>query len=106
MQFDVADVAALETSGRFRDVVLHEMAHVIGFGSLWALKDLIVGRGTGNPFFPGGSASGAFVGAEALGTIFTGAIVPVEGGFGPGTRDVHWRESGLTNEPMTGFRRP
>ena len=103
MQFDVDDVVSLEASGRFRDVVLHEMGHVIGIGSLWGLKGLIAGRGTSDPFFTGPSGRMAFAGAAASPAGFAGNAVPVENTGGGGTRDVHWRESILNNELMTGF---
>jgi len=103
MRFDVDDVVSLETNGRFRDVVLHEMGHVIGIGSLWSLKDLVTGRGTGDPFFIGPSAQMAFAGSAASPAGFPGNAVPVENTGGAGTRDVHWRESVLVNELMTGF---
>ena len=102
MQFDVDDVVALETSGRFRDVVLHEMGHVFGVGSLWNFKGLITGRGTGDPFFTGPSGRMAFT-ASAPAAGFPGNAVPVENSGGGGTRDVHWRETILRNELMTGF---
>ncbi len=102
MQFDVDDVASLEASGRFRDVVLHEMGHVFGVGSLWNFKGLITGRGTGDPFFTGPSGRMAFAAASPAGG-FPGNAVPVENNGGGGTRDVHWRESILRNELMTGF---
>ncbi len=102
MQFDVDDVVALETSGRFRDVVLHEMGHVFGIGSLWNFKGLITGRGTGDPFFTGPAGRMAFAAAGPA-TGFAGNAVPVENSGGGGTRDVHWRESILRNELMTGF---
>ena len=103
MQFDVDDVVSLEASGRFRDVVLHEMGHVFGIGSLWSLKGLITGRGTGDPFFTGPSGRMAFAGAAASLAGFSGNPVPAENAGGPGTREVHWRESVLNNELMTGF---
>jgi hypothetical protein len=105
MRFDLADVTNLQTAGRFGDVVLHEMAHVIGLGSLWNVfsPPLVAGRGSGDPVFLGASAAAAFVASQNPGTAFSGSIVPVEGTGGPGTRDVHWRESVLTNELMTGF---
>ena len=103
MQFDVDDVVTLEASGRFRDVVLHEMGHVFGIGSLWNLKGLITGRGTGDPFFTGPSGRMAFAAAAASAAGFAGNPVPVENSGGGGTRDVHWRESILNNELMTGF---
>ena len=47
MRFDIADLASLEASGQLDEVVLHEMGHVLGFGSLWddqLFPDLLVGR--------------------------------------------------------------
>lgn len=102
MVFDVDDVVALETAGRFQDVVLHEMGHVLGVGALWDLKGLITGRGGGDPFFTGPAARAAFIAADPNLT-FGGSIVPVENTGGPGTRDVHWREAVARNELMTGF---
>jgi hypothetical protein len=37
MMFDTADVGLLVSSGQLNAVVLHEMAHVLGFGTLWDL---------------------------------------------------------------------
>jgi hypothetical protein len=102
MLFDLDDVVPLETAGRFQDVVLHEMGHVLGVGSLWRLKNLIVGRGGGDPFFTGAGARAAFAAADPQAS-FGGTVVPLENTGGPGTRDVHWRESVLRNELMTGF---
>ncbi len=39
MEFDVADVAELD-AGRFRDVVRHEMGHVLGIGTLWDMTGI------------------------------------------------------------------
>eukprot|EP00924_Labyrinthula_sp_SR-Ha-C_P000625 snap_masked-scaffold_27-processed-gene-4.47-mRNA-1 protein AED:1.00 eAED:1.00 QI:0/0/0/0/1/1/2/0/469 len=36
MIFDTDDTAALSTFGKLEDVVLHEMMHVLGFGSMWS----------------------------------------------------------------------
>ena len=102
MRFDTADLQGLETSGRLQDVILHEMGHVIGFGTLWSALELIEGAGGGDPIFVGPSARSAWTfAAQTLG--FTGRIVPVENSGGPGTRDGHWRENVARNELMTGF---
>jgi hypothetical protein len=103
MRFDVADLDNLEASGRLNEVILHEMGHLIGIGTLWEEFGLLVGRGTSDPFFTGPSAGGAFLSATAAGTTFSGSPVPVENQGGLGTRDSHWRESILGNELMTGF---
>lgn len=106
MVFDEENLAQLEELGRLGDLVLHEMAHVIGFGTIWTDNNLLVGGcppGTAEPYFLGPSARQAFSGS--LLAAFSGSIVPVEGSgacFG-GTRDSHWRESVLDQELMTGF---
>jgi hypothetical protein len=38
MKFDTADVGSLVTNGTLNSVVLHEMNHVLGFGTLWSLS--------------------------------------------------------------------
>ena len=35
MQFDEDDMELLETEGSLQAVILHEMGHVLGFGTLW-----------------------------------------------------------------------
>lgn len=102
MRFDIADVATLEANGRLNDVILHEMGHVVGIGSLWPLQGLIQGQGGGDPFFTGPTARAAFLAATGP-AGYSGEVVPVENTGGAGTRDSHWRESVATNELMTGF---
>ena len=96
MQFDTADVTGLQSSGLLDDVILHELAHVFGFGVLW-YGDL-VGAGTPDPRYVGLVARGAWDAVPGG----SGASVPVQSGD-PGTGDAHWRESVLGNELMTGF---
>ncbi|MEZ6068004.1 MAG: right-handed parallel beta-helix repeat-containing protein [Planctomycetaceae bacterium] len=98
MQFDSADLASLETSGGLQDVILHEMAHVLGFGTIWNQTGTIIGAGGADPRFTGANAT---VEHNAL---FASADpdVPVEGNTsGPGSADSHWRESIYTTELMT-----
>ncbi len=102
MRFDTADLPALENQGQLDEVVLHEMGHVIGIGSMWDFLDLITGAGTSDPYFTGGAARAAWR-VAAANLNFTGNIVPVENAGGAGTRDSHWRESLARNELMTGF---
>ena len=102
MRFDTADLASLETDGQLDEVVLHEMGHVIGIGSLWGELGLATGLGGSDPFFTGSTARAAWR-AVAAGLGYDGNIVPVENSGGSGTRDAHWRESLARNELMTGF---
>lgn len=103
MRFDVADMASLENSGQLQLVMLHEMGHVLGIGTLWRIRGLLIGFQTVDPHFQGPAARTVFPSLFSGGTGYTGNHVPVENTGGPGTRDGHWRESILRNELMTGF---
>ena len=111
MHFDTADVASLENSGAFSLVILHEMAHVLGYGTIWTGSlglNLLAGVGS-DPHFTGAKALAQFNSNGGAG-YSAGAKVPVENcvGFPPGvcgsgTINSHWRESVFVNELMTGF---
>ncbi len=103
MTFDSADVASLQERGTFGDVILHEMGHVLGIGTLWSVgqNHLLADAGGADPHFTGPGAIAAFDNAGGAGR--TGPKVPVENMGGPGTRDAHWRESVHGNELMTGW---
>jgi hypothetical protein len=103
MTFDIADVPALEAAGTFADVILHEMAHVIGIGTLWSSAAVGI-PGFQEFYVPGiGHYTGA-TGLAAYQQEFVGrgaaTFVPVELFGGPGTADAHWNEvnggAGLT----------
>ena len=95
---DGADAASLAASGELRDVMIHEMGHVLGFGTIWTLKNLLVGENGGDPQYTGLAARQAY---HVLGGSQTN--VPVENTGGDGTRDSHWRDLVFKNELMTGF---
>lgn len=99
MSFDSADLANMEADGTLVDVITHEMGHVIGIGTIWEDKGLLVGAGTQNPRFTGTNAKRVY--GQLRGTGPT--PVPVENIGGAGTRDGHWRESVFKNELMSGF---
>jgi hypothetical protein len=99
MQFDTADVERLEAQDRFADVILHEMAHVLGFGTLWPRKDLIVGSGSADPRFAGPASAREYALLDPEG----GRFVPVANTGGAGTREAHWRELIFGDELLTGF---
>jgi len=95
MQFDSADVADLVATGQFEAVVMHEMGHVLGFGTVWG--PLLSGAGTSDPTFLGPVSTGAWQ------SIGGSGAVPVENSGGGGTADAHWRESTFNAELMTGY---
>jgi len=99
MQFDTADVARMVSEGTFTNVILHEMGHVIGIGTLWDSFGFVTGVGTANPQYVGVRALAEYQALVGTGSTPTG--VPVENVGGPGSRDAHWRESVFDNELMT-----
>jgi hypothetical protein len=109
MQFDVDDMELLETEGSLQAVILHEMGHVLGFGTLWGPTgfDLLVDGADPNtpaledPHFTGAQALAAF--DAAGGTAYAGAKVPVMDVGGSGTINSHWRDEVFDPELMTGF---
>lgn len=92
MEFDSADLLGMERDGSLASVLIHEMAHVLGFGTLFGYHQLV--------------ASGAYIGAagvaeyEALGGV---GAVPLENDGGPGTAGGHWEEDIFGSELMTGY---
>ena len=103
MELDEADLADMRAAGLLEDVIIHEMGHILGFGTLWnaSSNDFLVGAGTADPYFNGAAAIAAF--DAAGGTARTDPKVPVENTGGSGTRDSHWRESAHNSELMTGW---
>jgi hypothetical protein len=105
MQFDTDDLDLLASSGLLQQVILHEMGHVLGYGTIWRdlglLADPSLLGGT-DPHFTGAQATAAF---DAVGGItYTATLkVPVEKTGGAGTADAHWRETVFHQELMTGF---
>jgi hypothetical protein len=99
LRLDTADLEQMERAGTLDDVVLHEIGHILGIGTLWDHKKLITGSGGDDP---------VFTGQQALQSYFTLGVtsapgVPVENTGGAGTREGHWRESVFGNELMTGY---
>lgn len=115
MAFDTADVAPLVASGELNTVILHEMGHVLGFGTLWSqtqfncLQNASSAGVVFDTFF--GCLSGRAMFDSIGGTTYTGGNkVPVENcgpaspvGCGAGTFNGHWREPTFATELMTGY---
>ena len=99
MSFDVADLEAMQREGTLEDVIAHEMGHVLGIGTIWSRKRMIVGARSDDPTFRGKRARTAY--GQLLGQGPT--PIPIENLGGKGTRNSHWRESVFGNELMSGF---
>ena len=106
LRLDTGDLGLLEGTTRLVDLILHELGHALGFGTLWASKGLLqtpslpASKGA-DTHFDGLGAVAAF---DAIGgNAYTGGQkVPVENQEGSvGSRDSHWRLAVFTNELMT-----
>lgn len=101
MEFDLADLADLENVGSLFDTLNHEVAHVLGFGTLWEENGLYE------------SGSGEYTGADGLAQYRAefdadALFVPVELDFGDGTAEAHWDEewAGGSSALLTGIADP
>jgi hypothetical protein len=106
MRFDVADMETF--ASQLDRIILHEMGHVLGIGSLWtqpAFNFLVNPSSTGNVLDTYYNGTNGRNGFNAIGgsTYTGGEKVPVENTGGPGTANAHWRENVLQNELMSGF---
>jgi Leishmanolysin len=99
MMFDSADLDQMQARGTLGDVITHEMGHVLGIGTIWQDKGLLLGASTLRSRFKGPAARKEY--GLLRGT--SPRMVPVENMGGPGTADGHWRETVFKKELMTGF---
>lgn len=92
MRFDSADLAQLEADGQLLDVILHEMGHVLGIGTIWEDLGFVVQSTTAEAGFNGPQAL-----AEYNSVFGTNApSIPIELGV-----QAHWDEDIFGNELMT-----
>ena len=104
--FDLEDMMLFEGTSELEEVILHEIGHVLGIGSLWPDFGLLgdpslAATGEADTHFAGALAIAAF--DEAGGTSYTGKKVPVENRAGPGSGDAHWRQTVFRTELMTPY---
>ena len=96
MNFDLDDFGTGASSLLYTTIV-HEVAHLIGFGSLWELNNLYE------------EGSYEYTGAHALEAYRTefnapdATYVPVEDDGGAGTAESHWERDVFGNYILTGF---
>ncbi|WP_373067916.1 leishmanolysin-related zinc metalloendopeptidase [Gemmatimonas sp.] len=102
MEFDKYDVDLLVARGQFEKVVLHEIGHVLGIGTLWNFRRSLLDRSIpDDPFYVGSAARAQF--ADINTATYSGNPVPVENTGGTGTANSHWRTSVMQRELMQGF---
>ncbi|MEK9506460.1 putative Ig domain-containing protein [Gaopeijia maritima] len=109
MRFDSADLDRLNNNGQLENVILHEMGHVLGIGTLWGYHGLIQETATPgetdpsvhDTHFTGAAAIAAFDAAGGAGRA--SAKVPVQNVGNQGSINGHWRETVMDNELMTPF---
>jgi hypothetical protein len=101
---DTADVAAMKSLGILEPVILHEVGHGLGLGTLWAAHGLVAQPSL--PSSPGVDTH--YVGTQALaafaalgGSAYANAKVPLENNAVQQVADTHWREAVLKNELMS-----
>lgn len=107
MTFDSADAQNQLGLGNWESIVLHEMLHALGFGTLWTVMGLTSGSVAGGDIrFTGANATDTYqtefpdvAGADS-GSLFG---VPVEADGGSGTAGGHWDELLFDQEIMTGY---
>lgn len=108
IRIDVEDVQRMQSEGKLKGVVTHEMGHALGFNPKTYMPINLAAGGSSDPVFVGGRARAEF--AEH-GAWYTGATVPLEDGAGIGPQDPHWRFRVFGDELMvpgiaTGFKSP
>lgn len=95
MRFDSADMASMASDGILADVIIHEMLHVLGVGTLWQFAGLVSGAN-----YVGDSALREYQ-ALAGDAGLTG--IPLTTGVGAGSDYSHWDEGTFDTELMTPF---
>jgi hypothetical protein len=102
MQFDDADMAAMVANGSLNGVVLHEMMHTLGFGTIWGpgWRGQVAAPNGADPRYLGTNGQAGYA---AIGGLDGVSGVPVENTGGSGTRGAHWREATFHTELMTGW---
>jgi Leishmanolysin len=98
MVFDSADVAMMKQTNSFYNVILHEMGHVLGIGTIWQ-RTGVTGTPAENCPYKGINGNREYSTVSGC----TGRSLPIELDGGEGTRCGHFDEECFKDELMTGY---
>lgn len=109
MSFDSADMASMVADKSLAGVILHEMGHVLGLGTLWSQKGLL---DLNSAFSSGGvTYYSKYTGTNALeeykklpGGNASATFIQLENNtvtYGGGSLGAHWKEDVFNSEIMT-----
>jgi Ca2+-binding RTX toxin-like protein len=107
MQFDISDCESLIAADLFSNVILHEMGHVLGLGTVWDLNGSVLqtadlSKPTGYDYSY--VETSALTEYRVLANNSAATQIAVESTLGgAGTIGGHWDETIFGNELMTGF---
>ena len=103
MVLDADDIPGLVSRGVFENTILHEIGHVLGFGTVWNIfTKPLISKSSSDPRFIGAQANNAY--GHFLDALnIESHSLKVENSGGAGTTGSHWREETYGNELMTGF---
>eukprot|EP00752_Nemacystus_decipiens_P012579 g11140.t1 len=103
MEFDIEDIPTLEEDGTFEGVILHEMGHVLGIGSLWEVDGYACTtcREDGDDEWTCPALIEEY--NDLLGNPTGTEADIVETDYGPGTECGHLDEAIFGDELMTGI---
>lgn len=94
LRFDTDDILRMERDGIWTEFLIHEMGHVLGFGTLFEINFLYGG-------LPSDRYAG-FAGNREWDALGCSGTLPIETDGGEGTAGSHWDETCLDDEVMTG----
>jgi hypothetical protein len=105
IRIDEVDATTLLGQGRLYYLILHELCHSMGIGSLWSHYDLIKDRRwngnvettTNEPTYKGVRGNAVYAAMGGVGPV------PLEQYGGRGTADQHWNDRVFGDELMTGW---
>jgi hypothetical protein len=119
MEFEIDEFLPggfFENQQQYEDVIVHEMGHVIGIGTLWQItgntEGILNNPPTVPPGLPNPNYDPRFTGVGAVAeyqTLLSSAnkplesTVPIDNTGGPGNFNGHWRELTFDNELMTPY---